>query len=75
VPLPSFYIQGVGVTRKIPKPVTIIILVGLYLWELSYHHLIVIWAYANPPWARQVVSIMYLGYVFSTAAPECFSTK
>jgi hypothetical protein len=31
VPLHSFYIQGVGVTRKVPESVTIVVLVGLYL--------------------------------------------
>jgi hypothetical protein len=48
VPLPSFYIQGVGVIRKVPKLVTIVVLLGLYLLELSCRHLVVIWVYADP---------------------------
>jgi hypothetical protein len=45
---PSFTSKEVGVTSKVPESVTIVVLVGLYLWELSYHHLVVTWAYVNP---------------------------
>jgi hypothetical protein len=31
VPLPSFYVQGARVTRKVLELVTIVVLVGLYL--------------------------------------------
>jgi hypothetical protein len=31
VPLPSFYIQGAEVTRKVLESVTVVVLVGLYL--------------------------------------------
>jgi hypothetical protein len=31
VSLPSFYIQGGGVTRKVPESITIVVLIGFYL--------------------------------------------
>jgi hypothetical protein len=51
----SFLITGSDLNR-----------VGLYLYELSCRHLVVTWAYADPPWVYRVISVIYSGYVSLT---------
>jgi hypothetical protein len=45
---PPFISKGARVTRKVPGSITIVVLVGLYLWGLFCHHLVVMWVYADP---------------------------
>jgi hypothetical protein len=47
-PYPPFISKGEGVTRKVPRSVTILVLVGFYLCGLFNHHVVVMWVYANP---------------------------
>jgi hypothetical protein len=47
-PCHHFISKGARVIGKVPRLVTIIVLVGLYLWGLFCHHLVVMWVYADP---------------------------
>jgi hypothetical protein len=81
-PSPPFISKWARVTRKVPESVTIIVLVGLYI----YLPICKIWSYPSrtlslenmlspsycnmglcwPPWTCQVISIIYPRYASST---------